>query len=72
MQELLAIFAELPGYLKLVVLMGFLVPVMAIYNYLNPAPPPPLPPPDGRVILPDGKTGRVYLDGDVYVKRGKR
>ncbi len=72
MQELLAIFADLPSYLKLVVAMGFLVPLLAIYNYINPAPPPPPPPADGRIVMPDGKIGRVYMDGDVYVKKGKR
>lgn len=42
MEQILAMFGELPGYLKLVVVMSVVVPILGIYNYLNPPPPPPV------------------------------
>jgi hypothetical protein len=66
-------FGTLPAPLKLIVIVGFVMPLFAFYSYLNPAPPPPLPPPDGTVILPDGKRGNIYMDGDTYlIKKPRR
>ncbi len=72
MGELLAIFASLPGYLKLVVIASGVMPLLVLWSYLFPPRPGPPPPADGEIIMPDGKRAKLYIDGDAYVKKPKR
>ena len=71
MNELMTIFAELPAYLKLVVAMAVIVPLLTVWSYLNPPKPPPKKP-DGTVVMPDGKTGKVYMNDQSFVEKKKR